>query len=72
MAALIERFHAITPPAEPFELYPWAKATNATRFLTALQADIAAGPHGPRGRFGALARDLERLVLLFETGVNLN
>jgi hypothetical protein len=46
-------------PAAPFELRQDSTVIDTAKFLRATQADIRAGPHGPRS--GSLQGDLSRL-----------
>jgi hypothetical protein len=50
-------------PAAPFQLWPWARVIEPTRFYTALRADIASGVRGPR--YHQAVADLQRLWSLF-------
>lgn len=47
-------------PAFPFTLRPGVTVTGPT-FLANIQAEVAAGPRGPRARTGALQRDVQKL-----------
>ena len=50
---------------EPFDLAPWVRVVDPSRFSASLRADAQAGPSGPRARTGAFLEDLERLADLF-------
>ena len=58
----IEWFLVTPPPVEPFELFPHVKVIHPGRWWHCLKGDIAAGPKGPRARYGALQADLKRLA----------
>ena len=62
-AELIDWFRANRDrlPSEPFCLWPGAWVVDAALFYRSLDADIATGPTGPRGRYGGLAHDLKCL-----------
>ena len=53
-------------PPDPFLLVPWVQIVDPERFYAALEGDIAAGPRGPRARFGGLADSLRRLRAFVE------
>ena len=59
---IIEWFQATEPPTEPFELFPHVKVIHPGRWWKTLKTDIAAGPKGPRARYGAIQADLKRLA----------
>lgn len=48
-------------PIEPFCLWPGAWVVDAAKFYRSLDAGIASGPEGPRGRYGGLSHDLNCL-----------
>ncbi|MFM9959982.1 MAG: hypothetical protein ACKV2Q_02015 [Planctomycetaceae bacterium] len=52
-------------PVELFCLWPGAWVVDAAKFYRSLDADIASGPDGPRGRYGGLAHDLKCLRAVF-------
>ena len=62
-AELIEWFQSNWDrlPIEPFKLFPGAWVVDAALFYHSLNADIATGPTGPRGRYGGMAHDLKCL-----------
>ncbi len=60
-AALVEWFERTPAPAQPFRLAPGVFVARPAHFWEALRRDIAAGPNGPRARYGALQSDLRRL-----------
>ncbi len=53
------------PPTEPFELSKGVVVLKPALWWTATRRDIAAGPNGPRARYGSLQQDLQRLVERF-------
>ncbi len=59
--ALIRWFLGTHPPSEPFELCRGVTILRPALWWTATRRDIAAGPGGPRARYGALQGDLRRL-----------
>ena len=61
-AELIRWFSGAEPPTKPFELSKGVTVANPAHFWEALRRDIAAGPRGPRARYGALQQDLRRLA----------
>ncbi len=61
MLTLIRWFLDTHPPTEPFELSKGVTVIRPALWWTALRRDIAAGPRGPRARYGALQEDLRRL-----------
>lgn len=65
-ARIIEWFKTTSPPSEPFELFSHVKVIHPGRWWKNLKADIAAGPKGPRARYGALQADLKRLAEILE------
>ena len=65
-AGIIEWFKATSPPSEPFELFPHVQVIHPGRWWQTLKADIAAGPRGPRARYGALQEDLKRLAEILD------
>ena len=64
MLKLIRWFLGTHPPAEPFELSRGVTVIRPALWWTATRRDIAAGPGGPRARYGALQQDLRRLAAL--------
>ena len=66
MLTLIRWFFGTRPPAEPFELCRGIVILKPTLWWTAMRRDIAAGPGGPRARYGALQSDLRRLATLMK------
>ncbi len=66
-AALIEWFLTTSPPRAPFTLTKAVVVAHPARWWEALRRDIAAGPHGPRARYGALQQDLRRLAALMKS-----
>ena len=52
-------------PVELFCLWPGAWVVDAALFYRSLDADIATGPTGPRGRYGGMAHDLKCLRKAF-------
>ena len=67
IAALIEWFLTTSPPRDPFTLSKAVVVAHPARWWEALRRDIAAGPHGPRARYGALQQDLRRLAALMKS-----
>ncbi len=65
-AALVEWFERTPAPAQPFQLSPGVFVARPNHFWEALRRDIAAGPNGPRARYGALQEDLRRLAALMK------
>lgn len=63
-ATLIEWFLKTEPPGEPFEISKGIVIARPAVWWAALRQDIAAGPRGPRARYGALQQDLRRLASL--------
>lgn len=63
MAELIDWFQADRDwlPSEPFCLWPGAWLVDPALFYRSLDADIADGPNGPRGKLGGLSHDLKCL-----------
>ncbi len=59
--ALIKWFYGTHPPTEPFELSRGVTVIRPALWWTAMRRDIAAGPNGPRARYGALQSDLRQL-----------
>ena len=64
-AALARWFLTAVPPAEPFDLCRGVTILDPARWWQSIRADIAAGPTGPRARYGALQGDLRKLNALF-------
>ncbi len=64
---LIEWFGRTPAPAQPFRLAPGVFVARPAHFWEALHRDIAAGPDGPRARYGALQQDLRRLAALMKS-----
>lgn len=62
---LIAWFEGAELPAEPFELWKWAKVSDPERFFSAVKREISFGPGGLRYRKGLLQDDLRRLRALF-------
>ena len=60
-AVLVRWFEVALLSASPFDLQPYIRIVNPTRFYRSLRIDIAAGPAGPRARTGAMQADLRRL-----------
>ena len=65
LAPIVEWFLGSTPPAEPFILKPAVRITNPRRWWRDIATDVAAGPQGPRARYGALQDDLWRIWRMF-------
>ena len=65
-AEIIEWFLTTSPPREPFTLSKAVVVAHPARWWEALCRDVAAGPHGPRARYGALQQDLRRLAALLK------
>ena len=65
-AALIEWFLTTSPPRAPFTLSKAVVVAHPARWWEALRCDLAAGPNGPRARYGALQQDLRRLAALMK------
>ncbi len=65
LASVVEWFLTVEPPAEPFILKPAIRITNPACWWRDVAADIAAGPEGPRARYGALQDDLWRAWRMF-------
>ncbi len=66
MLTLIRWFLGTHPPTEPFELSRGVTVLKPALWWTATRRDIAAGPNGPRVRYGALQQDLRRLAALMK------
>ncbi len=66
MLTLIRWFLGTQPPTEPFELSKGVTVIRPALWWTATRRDIAAGPNGPRARYGALQQDLRRLAALMK------
>ncbi len=66
MLTLIRWFLGTRPPAGPFELCRGVTVLKPALWWTATRRDIAAGPNGPRARYGALQQDLQRLAELLK------
>ena len=64
MLTLIRWFLRTHPPTTPFELSKGVVVLKPALWWTAMRRDIAAGPNGPRARYGALQEDLRRLAAL--------
>lgn len=69
LAPIVKWFLAATPPAEPFVLKPAVRITQPPRWWRDTIADIAAGPAGPRARYGGLQDDLWRAYRMFGPAV---
>ncbi len=65
-AALVEWFERTPAPTQPFQLSPGVFVARPAHFWEALRRDIAAGPSGPRAKYGALQQDLRRLAALMK------
>ncbi len=63
---LIKWFLGTHPLAEPFGLCRGVTVLKPALWWTAMRRDIAAGPGGPRARYGALQQDLRRLAALMK------
>ncbi len=66
MLTLIRWFLSTRPPAGPFELSRSVTILRPALWWTATRRDIAAGPGGPRARYGALQGDLRKLAALMK------
>ena len=64
-ARIVEWFQSAAEPTEPFDLFPYVRIIHPARWWRHLGAEVAAGPRGPRARYGALQKDLNRLAELF-------
>ncbi len=64
-APIVEWLLGSTPPGEPFILKPAVRITDPHRWWGDIATDVAAGPHGPRARYGALQDDLWRAWRMF-------
>ena len=62
---IIEWLRNPDPPAEPFRLDQVVSVSDPPLFWRTIKGDIAAGPTGPRARYGAIQDDLRRLSALF-------
>ncbi len=67
MLTLIRWFLGTHPPTEPFELCRGVTVIRPALWWTSTRRDIAAGPNGPRARYGALQQDLRRLAALMKS-----
>jgi tubulysin polyketide synthase-like protein len=56
--------HQSELPQAPFHLARGIEVTDRERFCAAIRQDIAAGPRGPRARWGAVQTELRRLAAL--------
>ncbi len=65
LAPIVKWFLSADPPAEPFILKPAIRITNPARWWRDIALDIAAGPEGPRARYGALQDDVTRAWKMF-------
>ncbi len=65
LAPIVEWFLSAEPPAEPFKLKQGITISNPQRWWRDIAADIAAGPEGPRARYGALQSDVIRAWRMF-------
>ncbi len=65
LAPVVEWFLDATPPAEPFKLKQGVTITDPARWWRDIARDIAAGPEGPRARYGALQDDVTRAWQMF-------
>ncbi len=64
--SLIRWFLGTHPPTAPFELSKGIVVLKPALWWTATRRDIAAGPNGPRTRYGSLQQDLRRLAALMK------
>lgn len=64
----IEKLGKLKIPEEGFELWSGITVVDTKKFLAALKLDIEQGPNGIRARFGAVQKELRRLVELFGEG----
>ncbi len=62
---IVEWFLGATPPAEPFKLKQGITITNPQHWWHDITLEIAAGPEGPRARYGALQDDVMRAWRMF-------
>ena len=65
LAPIVEWFLTADPPTEPFKLKQGITITNPARWWHDIAADIAAGPEGPRARYGVLQDDVIRAWQMF-------
>ncbi len=65
LAPIVEWFLSAKPPGAPFKLKQGITISNPQRWWADIIADIAAGPEGPRARYGALQDDLWRAWHMF-------
>ncbi len=65
LAPIVEWFLSAEPPATPFKLKQGITITDPARWWADIIADIAAGPEGPRARYGALQDDVMRAWQMF-------
>ncbi len=63
---LIRWFLGTHPSTEPFELCRGVTVLKPALWWTATRRDIAAGPRGPRAKYGSLQQDLRRLAKLLK------
>ncbi|MGH7856955.1 MAG: hypothetical protein ACREQY_06445, partial [Candidatus Binatia bacterium] len=61
IAWFTQALEAARLPREPFDLTRWARIGEPAKWYATLEADIAAGPRGARGRNGVVLEDLEAL-----------
>ena len=65
LAPIVKWFLNAEPPTAPIKLKQGITISNPQRWWADIAADIAAGPEGPRARYGALQDDLWRLWQMF-------
>ncbi len=65
LAPIVEWFLSAEPPAAPFKLKQGIMISNPQRWWADIAADIAAGPQGPRARYGGVQSDVTRAWQMF-------
>ncbi len=65
LVAVVNWFLNAEPPATSFKLKQGITINNPQRWWRDIALDIAAGPEGPRARYGALQDDLWRVWRMF-------
>lgn len=61
---IIDWFKAAPRIEDPFDLTPHIHISDPEKFYAALERDVAAGPTGPRARYGVLMAYLRKLQMI--------
>ncbi|MBF0548561.1 MAG: hypothetical protein HQM08_29280, partial [Candidatus Riflebacteria bacterium] len=64
--ALVDKFHSLPWPSEPFDLTSWGRVLDPVVFRAAIERDINQGITSPRYRTGVLKQDLVNLIYVIE------